>query len=173
MKEKINYQEAVAIDPDRLDEEIFSQPGYYMKFSEIVATLNEKKARLKRKLEIVEARLDYKVRTNPERFKLNNLKSITEPTIRNTIQNQKKVQKLKRKIIKIEYDLDISQAAITALDHKKKMLEKAVDLYNGQYFSPIKKPKLMKGGKRIYYESINREMNKALNRRRREKSEQV
>lgn len=160
MKE-INYQEAVAIDPDRLDEEIFSQPGLYMRFAEITAHLNEKRARLKRKLEIAEADLDYKVRTNPGQF---GIESTTEAMIKKAIQRQKRVQKLQKKIIKTEYGFNIAQAAITALEHKKKMLEKAVDLYNGQYFSPIKKPKLMKGGKRIYYENINREMIRRLNK---------
>ena len=42
-QEEIDYQKAVAIDPDKLDEEIFSQPGLYMKFSEIYARAERKK----------------------------------------------------------------------------------------------------------------------------------
>lgn len=163
-KENINYQEAVAIDPDKLDEEIFSQPGLYMKFSEIYSEVEKKRERLKNKLEILEAGLDFEIRSKPKAFGLENLKSITESLVKNTIQRQEEVQKLSERIIQANYDLNIVKAAITALEHKKKMLEKAVDLYNGQYFSPIKTPHIIKGGKRIYRIHIDQEMMRKLNK---------
>ena len=164
-KEEIDYQKAVAIDPDKLDEEIFSQPGLYMKFSEIYFELEKKKEKLKHKLVVLEADLDFKIRSRPEMFFLKNLKSVTEGLVKNTIQRQEEIQMLNEKIIQANYDLNIVKAAITSLEHKKKMLEKAVDLYNGQYFSPIKAPHAIKGGKRIYYENIDRQMRERLNKK--------
>jgi len=162
-KEEIDYQKAVAIDPDKLDEEIFSQPGLYMKFSEVYADIERKREKLRRKLEILEANCDFEIRTKPERFGLKSLKSVTEALVKNTIQKQEEIQELNEKIIQANYDLNIVKAAITSLEHKKKMLEKAVDLYNGQYFSPIKAQHSIKGGKRIYYESIERQIRTKLN----------
>ena len=164
-QEEIDYQKAVAIDPDKLDEEIFSQPGLYMKFSEVYAETERRREILRRKLEILEAELDFQIRTRPERFGLKSLKSVTEALVKNTIQKQEEIQELNEKIIQVNYDLNIVKAAITSLEHKKKMLEKAVDLYNGQYFSPIKAQHSIKGGKRIYYENINRQMYQGLNKK--------
>ena len=164
-QEEIDYQKAVAIDPDKLDEEIFSQPGLYMKFSEIYSEVERKREKLKNKLGILEADLDFKIRSKPEMFGLKSLKSVTESLVKNTIQRQEEIQLLNEKIIQANYGLNIVKAAITSLEHKKKMLEKAVDLYNGQYFSPIKAPHVIKGGKRIYYESIDRQMREGLNKK--------
>lgn len=164
-QEEIDYQKAVAIDPDKLDEEIFSQPGLYMKFSEVYSEAEKRREKLKNKLGILEANLDFEIRSKPERFGLKSLKSITESLVKNTIQRQEEVQQLNEKIIQANYDLNIVKAAITSLEHKKKMLEKAVDLYNGQYFSPIKAPHVLKGGKRIYYENIDRQMREGLNKK--------
>ena len=164
-QEEIDYQKAVAIDPDKLDEEIFSQPGLYMKFSEIYSEIEKKRERLKNKLVVLEAGLDFRIRSKPEMFGLKSLKSVTESLVKNTIQRQEEVQIINEKIIQANYDLNIVKAAITSLEHKKKMLEKAVDLYNGQYFSPIKAPHVIKGGKRIYYENIDRQMREGLNRK--------
>lgn len=165
-KEIINYQGLVAIDPDNLDEEIFAQPGLYMKFSETYSIKEKKREKLKNQIEIIRAELDFKIRTSPEKFGLKNLKSITETVIKNTIELQETVQEINLKIIKSNYNLNLIKAAITALDHKRRMLEKAVDLYSGQYFSPIKSPHPIKGGKRIYRIYREREMNKELNRKR-------
>lgn len=165
-KEIINYQGLVAIDPDNLDEEIFAQPGLYMKFSERYSKKEKKKEELKNQIEIIRAELDLKIRTAPEKFGLKSLKSITEAVIKNTIERQQIIQEINLKIIKLNYSLNLIKAAITALDHKRKMLEKTVDLYNGQYFSPMKSPHPIKGGKRIYYAAINQQMNKELNRKR-------
>ena len=163
-QEEIDYQKAVAIDPDKLDEEIFSQPGLYMKFSEIYSEIEKKRERLKNKLVVLEAGLDFRIRSKPEMFGLKSLKSVTESLVKNTIQRQEEVQIINEKIIQANYDLNIVKAAITSLEHKKKMLEKAVDLYNGQYFSPIKAPHVIKGGKRIYRIYIDQEMRRKLNR---------
>ena len=54
------------------------------------------------------------------------------------MQHNSEVRKLQEEIIQTNYEVNIIGAAITSLEHKKRMLEKAVDLYNGQYFSPIK-----------------------------------
>lgn len=164
-QEEIDYQRAVAIDPDKLEEEIFSQPGLYMEFSEIYSEAEKKREKLKNKLEILEADLDFRIRSKPEMFGLESLKSVTESLVKNTIQRQDEVQALNEKIIQANYDLNRVKFAITALEHKKKMLEKSVDLYNGQYFSPIKAPRAIKGGKRIYYESIDRQMREGLNKK--------
>lgn len=164
-EEEINYQKAVAIDPDKLDEEIFSQPGLYMKFSEIYSETERRREKLKNKLGILEADLDFKIRSKPEMFELKSLKSMTESLVKNTIQRQEEVQSLNERIIQANYDLNRVKFAITSLEHKKKMLEKAVDLYNGQYFSPIKALHTIKGGKRIYYENINRQMREGLNKK--------
>lgn len=164
-QEEVDYQKAVAIDPDKLDEEIFSQPGLYMKFSEIYSEAERKRETLKNKLGILEADLDFKIRSKPEIFGLKSLKSVTESLVKNTIQRQEEIQTLNERIIQANYDLNIVKAAITSLEHKKKMLEKAVDLYNGQYFSPIKAPHTIKGGKRIYYENIDRQMREGLNKK--------
>lgn len=165
-QEVIDYEKAVAIDPDKLDEEIFSQPGLYMKFSEIYSEAERRREKLKNKLGILEADLDFEIRSKPEKFGLKSLKSITESLVKNTIQRQEEIQELNEKIIQSNYDLNIVKAAITSLEHKKKMLEKAVDLYNGQYFSPIKAPHAIKGGKRIYRIHIDQEMMKKLNKDR-------
>src|SRR4030066_592112 len=162
----MNYQEAVAIDPDKLDEEIFGQPGLYMRFAELYAEAERERELLRRRLDILEAELDKEVRVSPKKFKLDGIKTITEVIVKNTIQRQLDVQKINKKLINCNFELKLLSSAITALDHKKRMLEKAVDLYNGQYFTPSKTPHQIKGGKRIYYENINRQLTESLNKKK-------
>lgn len=164
-KEEINYQNAVAIDPDKLDEEIFSQPGLYMNFSELYAKTEKRRELLRKQLDILEAELDKKIRTNPKKFELEGIKTITETIVKNTIQRQEQVQFINKKLINYNFELKLLSSALTALEHKKRMLEKAVDLYNGQYFTPTKTPHTIKGGKRIYYENINRQIINKLNKK--------
>ena len=166
MKEEIDYQKAVAIDPDKLDEEIFSQPGLYMQFSEIYARAERKKEKLKHKLEVLKSKLNYEVRIDPGAFGLSKIKTISNPVVDNAVQHNSEVRKLQEEIIQTNYEVNIIGAAITSLEHKKRMLEKAVDLYNGQYFSPIKAPHAIKGGKRIYRIHIDQEMTRKLNKER-------
>ncbi len=52
-------------------------------------------------------------------------------------------------LIHANYELNMLQSAVRALDHKRSALENEVKLWLGNYFSGPKEPRDIPGGKRI------------------------
>ena len=143
---ELNYEQDLAIDPYCLDEEWLKQPGLYMKYSFMAAEAQKRRDQLKERLEVIKAELDRDIRENPIKFKLENVK---EASIAATILLQPKYEKGVNDLTEANYELNMLQSAVRALDHKRSALENEVKLWLGSYFSGPKEPRDIPGGKRI------------------------
>lgn len=124
MSEKYNYKNDVNIDEYNLDKEFMIQASMTMKWYEYYIQLEQKVAKLKKQLELLEATLDKHIRENPpENIKL------TETYIKNSIIMNNEYQRLKTDIINTEYDTKIAKAAVSAMQDKKKSLEHLWEMY--------------------------------------------
>lgn len=145
MKEK-EYEQDLAIDPYCLDEEWLRQSGLYMKYSSMAADAQKRRDQLKERLEVIKAELDRAIRESPTKYALENVK---EASIAATILLQPGYKGAVDDLTEANYELNMVQSAVRALDHKRSALENEVKLWLGSYFSGPKEPRDIPGGKRI------------------------
>ena len=127
----------VHINENRLDEEWVRQPALYHDYAVKVAGARNRHAEAKAELDVVFAEIDHKVRTHPSRF---NLEKLTEAVVQNTVLLQREYQDALKAVNKAKYELDLFQAMVDALEHKKKGLENLVSLRLSDYFSEPRPP---------------------------------
>lgn len=120
------------IDPDRLDDEWINQPDLFHGFAVELAQNRLEVETKKNLLELEDARLCKDIRDRPKRYDIDKL---TENAIRAVIVQQKTYQTALKDLNDAKYRLDISQAAVTACDHRKKALENMVYLHGQNYFA--------------------------------------
>jgi len=128
----------VHVDLDRLEFELAAQSDL---MENAILDLVEAKEALdvmEAKLGVVGAELSILIRSKPRKY---GLKSVTEPGIKSAVLLQPEHKKAQWKVIRAKRKVGILQARVTALDNKKKSLEKLTDLYGQGYWS---KPKIKK-----------------------------
>jgi hypothetical protein len=122
MENEYDFKSDIQIDDSILDKEWILQPKLYMKWLEYEAICSNKVDKLKSELELLEATL-YKFILS------NNEKKPTEKAIEMEIISNPGYQELNNKLIESRFELKIASGAVSAFDHKKKALERLVDLY--------------------------------------------
>lgn len=126
----------LAIDNTQLDREWAKQPKLYHEYAtqsaEVRRVLDEKEAEFK----VAKAEVDKRIRTNPTKYGLS--EKPTEASIASTILLQKKYLKAQNEVILAQYDVNIIDAMVRSLDHKKSALENMVRLHGQDYFSTPK-----------------------------------
>ena len=122
----------ISIDQNALDKEWLRQPELMYDYSVQLADARSAMDLAKNKAEVVYAQLDADIRANPTQYGIN---KISETAIKNAIASEKAYRISQRKVLETRHELDILQAAVTALDHKKQALQNLVTLHGQSYFS--------------------------------------
>lgn len=142
MNSDYDFKTDVSIDDSILDKEWILHPKLYMKWLEYEAVCSNKVDKLKSELELLEATLYNFILKNNE-------KKPTEKTIEAEIIANKEYQELNNKLIEAKYELKIASGAVNAFEHRKKALERLVDLYivgyNAEARQPSVKDKIIDG----------------------------
>ena len=120
------------IDPNNLDKELLNQPKMFLEYAEKLADAKRILEEAKAELDLVRAEEDNKVRTDPKKYGLNR---VSEGGILNKVVLTKRYRKALRVSIKRKHAVDILQAAVNAMDHRKKSLERLVHLHAQNYYS--------------------------------------
>lgn len=129
------------IDVNRLDEEWVRQPELYRRYAEAAADAKRVHEEAKNDLEVIRADVEQMVRKNPESF---GLAKTTEGAIKTAIDLNEKVREAEEAVIEARHAMDVMQAAVGALDHRKSALGDLVRLFLADYFS---KPQVDEGSK--------------------------
>lgn len=129
------------LDPNRLHEEWVAQPKLYHKYADRLADARNKYEQDKANLELIEAELSLEIRKDPLLF---GLEKATEDAIKKAVLVQKKYREALVWTMKRKHVVDTMSAIVQALDHRKKALEKLVDLRLADYFSEPKESKRAK-----------------------------
>jgi hypothetical protein len=123
----------LAIDLNELEREWTEQPTLYHKWARKLAkarlAMDEKKA----ELELIVADLDSEIRAHPKKFKLG--EKVTEASIKHAILAEEVYTDGVAALNNARYEVNVLEAGVTALEHRKRALEKCVDLYGMDYFS--------------------------------------
>ncbi len=120
------------IDRERLDEEWIAQPKLFFKYASKLADAKRKLEEAKGELDVTTAELDQSIRSAPEKF---GLAKVTEGSIKQAIMTQDIYNKANSVVGGLKYKVDMYQAAVSALDHRKRALENLVDLWAQDYWA--------------------------------------
>lgn len=126
----------VAIDADRLDQECLRQPRLVLAAGTLEADARLAVDELKRKFDLLEADLFLRVRNAPSEYDLHDKPTVD--TIKSAVVVQPAYQDAVRKLNEAQHARAIHGTAVSALEHKKRMLEKSIDLLGMDYHSEPK-----------------------------------
>lgn len=153
----------IHIDEMNLDREWINHPGLYFKWARKLADARMEADELKARIEVVAAELDKDIRESPSLYEV---EKVTEAAVKSAVIAQETYQKAVRRFGKAKHKVDIYQAAVNTLDHRKRALENLVDLHSQNYFSSprakqeIDKDRLDKAKERAIYNKHKRKQDK-------------
>lgn len=122
----------VTIDINKLEKEWLNQPKLFFYWAERLAEARFEEDAAKQKLELVEAQLDASIRENSEEY---DLIKVTDKAVEACLTRQATYQNALTGLNKAKRTTNILQAAVTALDQRKRALESLVALHGQNYFS--------------------------------------
>lgn len=133
MKNDLNYEEDVEIDPDNLDVETLRQAGLFFKYSKNEADAKREHALSWENVKMTRARLV--------------LEASEDKSIKNTTQleayyrDHPEHQKAKQDLIEAEYEMNIASAARFAIGQRKDMIENLTKLMIANYIAKPLEPR--------------------------------
>ncbi len=131
----MNSSDFLKIDPLALDKEWLGQPALYFEYAEKLADARRKSDEAKSNLDLVYSELSAKIRSTPDRFGVD---KVTESAVSDKIKETGEYRGAQKVLNDAKYKVDIMQAAVTALDHRKRALTMLVELHGQNYFSDPK-----------------------------------
>jgi len=126
-------ESVLEINQLRLDEEWVNQPKLYLEYAAKLADARRDLDLSKSELELTVAELDADIRADPEGHDIG--EKVTENAIKNCIPTLKRYQVANNALIDAKHKVDVLQAFVNALDHRKRALENLVDLHGQSYFA--------------------------------------
>jgi len=132
-KEGLLEPESVfGIDKNILDDEWLGQPKLYFNWAVQLEDARADFEEVKAEFDVTKAEVDLAIRTNPDDY---DLPKVTDKAIAAAMIVQPEYKDAQQKMFAAKHRVGILQAAVTALDHRKKALEKLVDLHGQKYFA--------------------------------------
>lgn len=125
----------IDIDEMQLHKEWLNQPRLYLQYASKLADATHEFDEAKSQLEVTKSEIDADIRRDPDSY---NLEKVTETSIANTIPMQEPYREATNNLLEAKHRRDVLDAAVTALDHRRKALEKLVDLHLSGYFAAPK-----------------------------------
>jgi len=129
----LDYENDIWIDQDSLDLEWLNQPRLVYVYAKNLAYWKKQVELQKQELDLIRAQLDKKIRENPADFGIN--VRLTESVVGNAIIEQSEYIDANSRLVDTRYELNIAQAAVNAMEHRKSALENLVRLFGQQYFA--------------------------------------
>lgn len=147
------------LDKHRLDEEWTEQPRHYNKAAVALADKRADYERAMADRDVTEAELDRDIRI---KFEKEGTK-VTEAVVKNAVTRHRDMIDAVQAVIRARHEMDVAQALVVALDHRKKSLESLVQLWLANYFaSPRAKTE------EVHSKITKPQTTKAFDRRRRD-----
>ncbi len=130
--DEVDFASILAIDEMQLDKEWVGQAVLFMEWAEKLADKRAELEDLKDALTIVEAELSRSIRNDPTEY---GVSKVTEAAVKAAIPECKDYRRAVRRINKAKHVVDVYQALVTAIDHRRRALENLVNLHGQKYFS--------------------------------------
>ena len=133
------------IDALRLDEEWLTQSKMRQIWGEKLADAQLEFDNAKASLAVVTAELDNEIRSDPESY---GVKKITESAVASAIPREVLHQRAMKKLNNTRHQVNVLQAAVDGLEHRKRALTSLVELHGQDYFATPSMPRGVKRDKR-------------------------
>jgi hypothetical protein len=156
MSDSFNYFD---LDDTRLDDAWRGHSKHVFDAMRKVSDLRAIVERCKARVALVKATVSMEVRRSPEDFEVD---KVTDASVAAAVASNKRVTQAEDRLIDAKHDLERWEAAVTALDHRKKALENLVTLHGQGYFS---EPSLSVGTRRAMEDTEQRELRGVLARK--------
>lgn len=141
MIRKFKVSDIDNIDINALDEEWLKQPAMYRFFATMAEDQNTEADRLEAAVKVIDAEIDSEIREWAEK----NGTKVTEKSVASDVINNPKHKEAVEIAIQARHDARVlNNAVVRSIDHRKKALEKLVDLELNGYNSTPKEPRNMK-----------------------------
>ena len=137
MKDQREIELDICVDENALDQEWVLQPRKYFRYAAKLADARRDLDQSKTEVELVKAELELAIRSNPEKF---DLQKVTEAAVTATVLSQAEYGRARQAALDAKHTVDVLEAAVTALEHRKRALEGLVQLRLANYFSSPKAP---------------------------------
>lgn len=123
--------EILSIDQNLLDKEWLNQPRFFFQYARQLADARQAYEEAKANLKLVAAEADQKVR-----MKLTaNEEKITEAVVSAAVLRRNDYREAEQAVFTAKHNMDVLDAAVEALRHRKDALENLVRLHGQNYFS--------------------------------------
>ena len=126
--------EILNIDQNLLDREWLNQPRFFFRYAKQLADARRRYEEAKANLKIVAAEADKKVRERATKMD----QKVTEAIVTATVQRRDDYREAEQAVFTAKHNVDVLDAAVTALEHRKAALENLVRLHGQNYFSTPK-----------------------------------
>ena len=120
------------IDENNLDREWREHPQVFYNWARKAADASAAFEEAKVALEVAKAEIGQEVRENPQLY---NMERTTEGGIKTAVELHPEVRLAQKVLIKARHERDLHDAAVTALEHRKRALTKLADLWAQDYYS--------------------------------------
>lgn len=141
-KEGLLDEELVfGIDKNILDDEWIDQPKRYFRWALQLEDARADFEYVKAEFEVVKAEVELAIRNDPGNVDYDlpadavEKGKVTEKMVAAALLQQDEYKKAQQAVFTAKHRVGVLQAAVTALDHRKKALEKLVDLHGQKYFA--------------------------------------
>ena len=130
------------IDPSQLDMECVRQADRFFAWAERAAEAGAEVDRTKLTMEVTQARLEIECRQTPEKF---GLVKITEGGIKAAVIMSDRYEDARQAHINARRESALLDAAVAAMEQKKRMIESLITLHGQSYFAGPSVPRDLVG----------------------------
>jgi hypothetical protein len=131
------YESEMYIDETALDVELLEQPSLMMKYSRKLAEAKRDRDLAKENLEMLKAEISLDVRDNPTSY---DLEKVTDKVVEACVLADDGYKTAQKEFNDANFEVNLLQGVISAIDHRRSALENLVKLYGQEYFAGPKIP---------------------------------
>lgn len=128
----MSVKDDVAVDKYALDIEWEKQPTLYQMYLDQAVELRKEVTECQKQLDLVEAKLSLDIKKNPSLYGLD---KVVESSVQAVLILHPDRQKAYDDLIQRQYEKNLIDDVVKALEHKKSALEELVRLYLSGYYS--------------------------------------
>lgn len=130
------------IDPSQLDVECVRQADRFFVWAERASIARAEVDRSKLRMDVTLAKLEIECRQKPEDF---GLTKATEAGVKAAVMVDDRYEEVRNAHIRAREESGLLDAAVDAMEHKKRMIESLITLHGQQYFAGPSVPRDLVG----------------------------
>lgn len=120
------------VDENNLDREWLGQPTLYFSYAAKLADAQRDLDMARNRLSVAKAEADQSIRRDP---KLYGMEKVTEASVASAVAAEEGCVNAAELVAAARHRVDVFQAAVDALQHRRKALESLVTLFMANYYS--------------------------------------